>query len=44
MYASDILKKFKMEDSKPIFKPDEEKLKLTRESDGIRIDSLIVKI
>jgi hypothetical protein len=35
IYASDILKKFKTELLKPIFKPDEEKLKLTRESDGI---------
>ena len=38
-YASDILKKFKMEHSKPISTPVEEKLKLTRESDGKRIDS-----
>jgi len=37
-YASDILKKFKMEHSKPISTPVEEKLKLTRESDGKRVD------
>jgi hypothetical protein len=37
-YASDILKKFKMEQSKPISTPVEEKLKLTRERDGKRVD------
>ena len=43
-YASDILKKFKMEHSKPISTPIEEKLKLTRESDGKRVDQLIIKV
>ena len=43
-YASDILKKFKMEHSKPIFTPIEEKLKMTRESDGKRVDSTHYKI
>jgi len=37
-YASDILKKFKMEHSKPISTPVEEKLKLIRESDGKRVN------
>jgi hypothetical protein len=38
-YAGDILKKFKMEHSKPISTPVEEKLKLTKESDGKRVDA-----
>ncbi|XP_058740883.1 uncharacterized mitochondrial protein AtMg00810-like [Vicia villosa] len=38
-YASDILKKFKREHSKPVYTPVEEKLKLTRENDGKRVDS-----
>lgn len=37
-YAGDILKKFKMEHSKPLYTPVEEKLKLTRENDGKRVD------
>jgi hypothetical protein len=40
-YASDILKKFKMEHSKPITTPVEEKLKLTKESDGKGVDSTL---
>ncbi|KAK2435997.1 hypothetical protein QL285_021017 [Trifolium repens] len=38
-YANDILKKFKMEHSKPISTRVEEKLKLTKESVGKRVDS-----
>ena len=37
-YAGDILKKFKMEHSKPVYTPIEEKLKLTRENDGKWVD------
>lgn len=42
-YASDILKKFKMEQSKPVYTPVEEKLKLTRENDGKMADSIYYK-
>lgn len=38
-YAGDILKKFKMENSKPIYMSVEEKLKLTRENGGKRVYS-----
>ncbi|XP_027351227.1 uncharacterized protein LOC113862337 [Abrus precatorius] len=42
-YAVDILKKFKMENSKPISTPVEEKLKLKKDSDERRIDSTYYK-
>ncbi|CAJ2639943.1 unnamed protein product [Trifolium pratense] len=42
-YATNILKKFKMEHSKPISTPVEEKLKLTRKNDGKRVDSTYYK-
>lgn len=37
-YAIDILKKFRMENSKPVSTPIEEKLKLTEEDKGRRVD------
>ncbi|KAG2404035.1 Retrovirus-related Pol polyprotein from transposon TNT 1-94 Protease [Vigna angularis] len=42
-YATDTLKKFKMEYSKPISIPVEEKLKLKRDSDERRVDSTYYK-
>nr|KYP70017.1 Retrovirus-related Pol polyprotein from transposon TNT 1-94 [Cajanus cajan] len=42
-YAADILKKFKMENSKPISTPVEEKLKLKKDSDGKRINATYYK-
>lgn len=37
-YVTDILKKLIMENSKPVSTPVEEKLKLTREDKGRRVD------
>ena len=42
-YAADVLKKFKMENSKSISIPVEEKLKLKKDSDEKRIDSTYYK-
>jgi len=42
-YAADILKKFKMENLKPISTLVEEKLKLTRDSDKRRVDATYYK-
>ena len=42
-YARDILKKFKMENSKFVSTPVEEKLKLTRDVEGKRVDATLYK-
>jgi len=42
-YASDIFKKFKIENSKSVFTPFEKKMKLTREIDDKRVDPTYYK-
>ena len=43
-YVGDILKKFKIENSKPISTPVQEKLKLTKEGDGKMVVQLNTKV